>query len=410
MAVTWSDKFATRIENLGSSVIREILKLTQQPNIVSFAGGLPAPEFFPIDEIEAAYHKILHEHGKQALQYSVTEGYQPLRELVAQQMSERWGVSCSPDNVRIVSGSQQGLDNAGKVLINPGDEAIVGEPTYLGIMQAWIAYQPVWVTVPADEHSLDIHAVKDKLKSGVGKLLYTVPTFQNPSGATMLLDRREQLVEAAEKHDLIVMEDNPYGDLRYDGEHLPPLLAIDALAHRGGEIEGGNIIYTGSFSKILAPGLRVGFVIGSQAVLHRMTQAKQGDDVHTSTINQMIAYELGANGFQAEHTKKLIEVYRERRDLMLNLMDELFPPGLKWTRPNGGMFTWVELPESMNAVDLLKKAVEQNVAFVPGHAFYANGGGENTFRLNFSNAKPEQIEEGMKLLAGVIRAEMASIS
>lgn len=404
----WSDKFSTRTRPLGNSVIREILKLTQQPNVISFAGGLPAPELFPVDKINEISSHILEKRGRSALQYSVTEGYPPLRRYIVKDMSKRWNIELSVDNVRILSGSQQGLDLIGKVLINPGDEVIIGEPAYLGAMQAWKIYEPEWVTVPVDNEGIYVNAIQDQLDAGVGKLVYSVPTFQNPSGVTMSVERRQQLVELAQRHDLILIEDNPYGRLRFDGEHRPPLIAIDARTSDN-HVDSGNTIYFGSFSKTLAPGLRVGFAVGPAEILAKITSAKQGDDVHTSTFSQMICYEMAHSGFIDEHVKKISAVYKQRRDMMLGLMEELFPPGLEWTYPEGGMFTWVTLPESLNTVTLLEKAVEKNVAFVPGYAFYPKGGGENTFRLNFSNAKPDQIEKGMQRLAEVIKEEMTTV-
>lgn len=404
----WSQKFSKRTETLGNSVIREILKLTQQPNVISFAGGLPAPELFPVDAINEVSTRILQKKGQSALQYSVTEGYPPLRRYIADRMRTDWGIELSVDNVRILSGSQQGLDLIGKTLINKDDDVIVGEPAYLGAMQAWKIYEPNWVTVPVDNEGIYVQAIQDKLDTGVGKLVYSVPTFQNPSGVTMSVERRQQLVALAQKHDLILVEDNPYGNLRFDGEHKPPLIAVDAHTSDN-HVDSGNTIYMGSFSKTLAPGLRVGFVVGPTPILAKMTSAKQGDDVHTSTFSQMICYELAHSGFIDEHVQTINEVYKERRDIMLGLIEELFPPGIQWTRPEGGMFTWITLPESINSVQLLEKAVEKNVAFVPGYAFYARGGGENTFRLNFSNAKPEHIEKGMHRLAKVIKEELMTV-
>ncbi len=403
----WSKKFASRTQTLGNSVIREILKLTQQPNVISFAGGLPAPELFPVEKINAAATQILKEKGQSALQYSVTEGYTPLRDYIVEDIKTQWGIDLTIDNVRILSGSQQGLDLLGKTLITEGDQVIIGEPAYLGAMQAWKIYGPEWVTVPVDNEGIYVDAIQDQLDAGVGKLVYSVPTFQNPSGVTMSLKRRQQLVALAQRYDLILVEDNPYGRLRFEGEHKPPLLAIDA-ATSDSHVDSGNTIYFGSFSKTLAPGLRVGYAVGPAPILAKMTSAKQGDDVHTSTFSQMICYELAESGFIDAHVETICAVYKERRDMMLGLIEELFPQGVEWTRPEGGMFTWVTLPEAINSVRLLEKAVAENVAFVPGHAFYAKGGGENTFRLNFSNAQPEQIEIGMHRLADVIKQEMVS--
>jgi 2-aminoadipate transaminase len=408
MAVNWTEQYAARTDGMGGSVIREILKLTQLPDIISFAGGLPAPELFPVEQVASATQRMLEQQGRQALQYSTTEGYPPLREMIADIMC-RSGITCSPDNVLITSGSQQALDLIGKVLIDPGDRILVEEPTYLGALQAWNLYQADFVTVPNDDDGMQPDPLARILREGKVKFIYALPNFQNPSGTTMSYKRRVELIRLAEEHGVPIVEDDPYGQLRFEGEHEPPLIALDAetrLSAAQARLAEGNVIYLSTFSKIMAPGFRVAWIVGPRDVIGQLVRAKQGADLHTSTINQMVVYETAKDGFLEQHIETIKRVYRERRDLMLGLMEELFPPGVTWTHPKGGLFLWVRLPAGMDSTALLKKAVEAKVAFVPGGPFHPRGGGENTLRMNFSNATDEQIEAGMKRLADVIRAEM----
>jgi 2-aminoadipate transaminase len=411
MAVNWTERYAARTEGMGGSVIREILKFTQQPDIISFAGGLPAPELFPVEQVASATQRVLERQGSEALQYSTTEGYPPLREMIAQFMC-RLGITCSPDNVLITGGSQQALDLIGKVLIDPGDQILVEEPTYLGALQAWDAYQAGYVTVPNDDDGMQPEPLARILGENQVKFIYALPNFQNPSGTTMSYERRVELVRLAEEHGVPIIEDDPYGQLRFEGEHEPPLIALDAETRPSAaqaRLAEGNVIYLSTFSKIMAPGFRVAWIVGPRDVIGQLVQAKQGADLHTSTINQMVIYETARDGFLEQHIETIKRVYRERRDLMLGLMEELFPPGVTWTHPKGGLFLWVRLPAGMDSTELLKKAVEAKVAFVPGGPFHPRGGGENTLRMNFSNATDEQMEAGMKRLADVIRAELETV-
>jgi 2-aminoadipate transaminase len=411
MAVNWTEQYAARTGGMGGSVIREVLKLTQQPDIISFAGGLPAPELFPVEQVASATRRVLEKQGSQALQYSTTEGYPPLREMIARMMQQS-GVPCDAEGVLITSGSQQALDLIGKVLIDPGDRILVEEPTYLGALQAWNVYQAGYVTVPTDDDGMQPEPLARILDENRIKFIYALPNFQNPSGTTMSHERRVELVRLAEAHALPIVEDDPYGQLRFEGAHETPLIALDAHLRpeptQAGLAEG-NVIYLSTFSKIMAPGFRVAWIVGPRDVIRQLVQAKQGADLHTSTINQMVIYEASKDGFLEQHIETIKRVYRERRDLMLGLMEELFPPGVAWTHPKGGLFLWVRLPEGMDSTALLKKAVEAKVAFVPGGPFYPLGGGENTLRMNFSNATDKQMEAGMKRLADVIRAELEAV-
>lgn len=411
MTTQWEQVYAGRVSRMEDSVIREILKVARQPGMISFAGGMPASELFPVEHLKEVTTRLLDEQGRDILQYSVTEGYPPLREMVAEEL-RAFGIPCAAENVLITSGSQQGIDLAGKVLIDPGDKILVEEPTYLGAMQSWNVYEPEYVGVETDEQGILPDALEAHLHSHAIKAMYAIPTFQNPSGVTTSLERREALVRIMDKHGVPVVEDNPYGELRYEGEPLPPLFVIDAQIrgeNGGGPLEEGNVIYMGTFSKTLCPGFRVAWMVAPRRMIRQTVAAKQATDLHTSSFAQAVAYEAAKDGFVQEHIKTLVAVYRERRDLMLGLMDELFPREVTWTRPEGGMFIWVRVPDGIKTVDLLDEAVRQGVAFVPGFPFYPHGGGESHFRLSFSYAQPDQIEEGIKRLAAALKAKVVSV-
>jgi len=399
----WGSRFAQRTQRIRASMIRELLKLTEKPDIISFAGGLPAPEVFPVEEVRAATDRVLTEHGTTALQYTTTEGYRPLRELLVRHMA-RYGVTVGPENVLVTSGSQQALDLVGKLLINPGDRVLTEAPTYLGALQAFNAYQADYLPVPIDDDGMDVDALEDKLRAGP-KFIYALPNFQNPTGVTLSLSRRRRLVERAAHYGIPIVEDDPYGQLRYEGEHLPPLVKIDAELHGCGGGERaftGNVLYMSTLSKTLAPGLRIAWVVAPETVITKLVQIKQGADLHSSTFCQYVAYEVAKGGFLDKHVRRIRTVYGERRDAMLSALDRHAPPGVRWTRPGGGLFLWATLPEGFDTMKLLDEAIAEKVAFVPGAAFYPCGGGERTMRLNFSYAAPDVIEEGIKRLCRVI--------
>ena len=407
MTTPWAQRYALRTHGMASSAIRELLKLTQQPDIISFAGGLPAPELFPTERIKEACDVVLSEMGSQALQYSTTEGYPPLRELIARHMA-RYGIKVGIDNIVITSGSQQALDLIGKLLINPGDRILAENPTYLGALQAFNGYQAQYVTVPVDDEGLQVAQLEPALRTGP-KFMYILPNFQNPTGVTLPLTRRYDLIALAEEYGIPIVEDDPYGQLRYEGDHIKPLVVLDAeyLACEGDGGYTGNVIYTSTFSKTLAPGLRLGWVVAPKDVVFRLVQMKQGTDLHTSTFDQMVAYETARGGFLDQHIRQIREVYGHRRNVMLKALEENCPPEVRWTHPHGGLFLWITLPEWMDSAELLKDAVQEKVAFVPGHSFHANGGGPNTMRLNFSNAGDEMIEEGIRRLGAAIKQRLA---
>ncbi|MCO5188389.1 MAG: PLP-dependent aminotransferase family protein [Anaerolineae bacterium] len=413
MSTPWRQRYAQRMQWMGSSMIRELLKLTARPEIISFAGGLPAPELFPVEEFQAATERVLSQNGCAALQYSTTEGYMPLREFLADKMAA-YGIEAGPENILITSGAQQAIDIIGKMLINPGDRILTEQPTYLGALQSWRAYQAEFVTVPIDHDGLRVDLLEEVLCSGP-KFMYILPNFQNPGGVTLSLARRYELIEIADHYGIPIVEDDPYGELRYEGEHLPPLVVVDndlmndtgATYDSYGSFMRGNLIYLGTFSKTLAPGLRLGWMVAPKSVIERAVMAKQGMDLHSSSFVQMVAYEVVKDGFLKQHVQHIRTVYGERRDVMLAAMARHFPPSVAWTRPDGGLFLWVTLPEGVDASVLFEKAVANNVAYVPGIAFDPLNEAVNTFRLNFSNAQPDVIEEGIRRLGSVLTAELA---
>ena len=407
MQTPWEYRYAHRVQTMKSSVIRELLKLTEQPDIISFAGGLPAPEVFPVKEFQKACNQVLMDHGAQALQYSTTEGYVPLRELVSERSAHQ-GLQVTAENVLITSGSQQALDFIGRLFINQGDYVVVEAPTYLGALQAWNMYGAQYISVRADEHGMVMDELEAALRIGP-KFIYILPNFQNPSGSTLSLERRMKLVELADKYGVPIVEDDPYGQLRYEGDHIPSVAALDSRYRNehNGEYNG-NVIYLSTFSKLLAPGLRLAWVIAPLEVIRKFVMTKQAADLHTSSINQQVAYEVAKGGFLDEHVKVIRATYKERRDVMVEMMDEMFPSEVNWIKPQGGMFLWGVLPENVDAAEVLEAAVERKVAFVPGGAFYPNGGGANTMRLNFSYSSPDTIREGITRLGVTLKEALKS--
>lgn len=406
MKTPWEYRYAQRTQRMESSAIRELLKYTEKPDIISFAGGLPAPEVFPVEEFKAACNRVLQEQGAMALQYSTTEGYLPLREMIARH-SARYGIKITPENVLITSGSQQALDILGKILIDPGDRILVESPTYLAAIQAWKAYGAEFITVPMDDDGMNTDNLEEALRAGP-KFIYVLPNFQNPTGVTLALERRHKLIELADQYGVPIVEDDPYGQLRYEGEHLPSIVVLDSLYRDNGDpCYRGNVIYLSTFSKTLAPGLRLGWVIAPPEVISKLVQAKQGADLHTATFNQVVAYEVSRGGFLDHHIHTIRDVYGKRRDLMLAAMDREFPPEVNWTYPKGGLFLWGTLPSYMDAKNLLMSCLERKVAFVPGEPFHPTGGGKNTMRINFSNANDEEIRQGISRLGAAISEKLA---
>ena len=403
----WESHWSTAVGSISASAIRELLKVTEQPGMISFAGGLPAPDCFPAEEIALAAERVLAREASRVLQYGPTEGFPPLREFLTKLMRER-SLPISVGQLIITNGSQQGLDMVGKLLIDPGDPVLVEDPTYVGALQAFRPYRPRFVPLPMDEHGLRIDGLELALSelAAAGqrpKFLYTVASFQNPTGVTLSAERRRALIDLAARHQLPIVEDDPYGELRYSGE-APPLLAALDIERAG---EPRHVLYLSTFSKLLVPGLRVGWAVGPEALIQRMVQVKQGLDLHTSSLAQAIAYEACRDGLLSRQIPKIKLLYQERRDAMLGALERYMPAGARWTRPDGGMFLWITLPEQLNTSELLLQALEHHVAFVPGGAFHANGGGENTMRLNFSFSTPAQIGDGIQRLAQLFGEALA---
>jgi 2-aminoadipate transaminase len=394
----WDGVLASRTARMQSSVIRELLKFTMLPEVISFAGGLPAPEVFPVRDFRDACNWVLEHEARLALQYGPTEGHPPLKDYLIEAMS-RYELVAARENILFTSGSQQALDLIGRVFIDKGDRIITGRPTYLGAIQAWNTYGPQYLTVPLDDDGMRMDELERVLEANPGvKFIYVLPNFHNPAGTTLPIERRHQLVELAARHGAFIVEDDPYGQLRFEGEDITPIFAM----HKE------NTVYLSTFSKTLAPGLRLGWIVAPEKVIAKLIQAKQGADLHTSTLVQCLAYDICSRGLIRAHVRKIREVYRERRDAMLKAMEEHFPPEVTWTRPQGGLFLWAQLPEYMDAEKLLEVALEEKVAFVPGHAFFPDGdGGRCCMRLNFSYSKPDIIEEGIKRLGRAIKRMMA---
>jgi 2-aminoadipate transaminase len=405
MQTPWEQRYAQRTQRMKGSAIRELLKLTEDPEIISFAGGMPAPEIFPTEEFAAACNRVLQKQSRLALQYGTTEGYAPLREMLAQQAAARGGFAVSADNVMMTSGSQQALDLIGKVFINPGDHILVESPTYLGALQAWNAYGAEYTAVRSDDNGMCTEELEQALRYGP-KFIYVLPNFQNPGGTTLTLERRKQLVELADRYGVPIIEDDPYGQLRFDGEPLPSVLQLDNDLHKNEGGYAGNVIYLSTFSKILAPGIRLAWVIAPKEVIRKLVLAKQGCDLNTSTFNQIVAHEINQNNFLDHYVKKIIACYHERRDVMLDTLEEFMPAGVRWTHPQGGLFLWATLPEQISSVALFPEAVAEKVAYVPGESFFPCGGGQNTMRLNFSYSNPQQIATGIERLSRVIRRHL----
>ena len=412
MSTAWTSRYAQRTKVVQSSVIRELLKITQKPEIISFAGGLPAPDVFPVERFREACGKVLDTHAAMALQYSASEGYEPLREWIAWHTS-RYGIKAKAENVLITSGSQQALDLIAKLLINPGDHVLVEAPTYLGALQAFNIFGAEYSCVLSDKDGMRTDLLEEPLRSGP-KFMYVLPNFQNPGGTTLSEGRRHELVLIADRYGIPIVEDDPYGQLRYEGEHLTPLVVLDREnLRRDDGYSIGNVLYLSTFSKTLSPGLRLGWIVAPPDVITKLVQLRQGADLHTSTFGQMVAYEVAKDGFLDEHIKLIRRVYGERRDVMLEALEEFCPPEVTWTRPLGGLFLWVELPKGMDCHQLFDAALKQNVAFVPGDCFYAQNGyaeeGLRHLRLNFSNAKPEQIREGVRRLGVAMKDQLAGL-
>ena len=400
----WAPRYASRASRMQASEIRELLKLLDRPGIISFAGGIPDPDLFPVEDIQKAYDAVLSDPARagRALQYSVSEGDPGLREWIVDHMRAR-GVTCGLENILITSGSQQALEFAGRLFLSPNDTALVTAPTYLGALQAFSGNEPVYDTLRFDNagnRDAQSYAEAAAKAGGTVKFAYAVPDFANPSGETLDKQTREGLLALAEDLGCVVIEDSPYSALRYDGEAVAPLLALDIA--RCGDIERSRVVHCGSFSKVFTPGLRVGWVCASKEIVSRLTLIKQASDLNCPAINQVVMRHLAQTMFD-QQVDKACASYRLKRDAMLDALEAHMPDDVVWSRPEGGMFIWMTLPGKVDTAKLFERAIEEaNVAFVPGHAFHADGGGRNTLRLSFSLPEPSEIKEGIERLAGVL--------
>lgn len=387
--------FADRVKNVPRSFVREILKVTENPEIISFAGGLPNPKTFPVEEIAIATDKVLREEGSPALQYSTTEGYGKLREYIANRYSSN-GLKINKDDILITNGSQQCIDLTAKIFVNKGDNILLEKPTYLAAIQSFSLYEPQFHSIPLMKDGVDTGKLKDILNSEQIKLFYSVTSFQNPSGISYSKEKRKEVAEIINDSETIFVEDNPYGELRFLGEDLPPIKSyLD------------NSILFGSFSKIVSPGMRLGWIVAGKEIMEKLIIAKQASDLHSNYFTQRVVYQYLIDNRIDGHITKIRQLYKRQRNKMIDAIKEFFPPEVKYTQPEGGMFLWVTLPEGTSSLELFDIALKRNVAFVPGQAFYVNGEGKNNLRLNFSNSDEEKIEEGIRRLGKAIH-EMLS--
>lgn len=395
-----TERFARRMQVVRSSDIRNLLKFTENRDVISLAGGLPAPELFPSEELAEITRTILLERGAAALQYSTTEGFPALRAHIAARMRRIWGTTTTPEEVLVTTGSQQALDLVGKLFLDEGDVVLCEGPTYVGAITAWTVLQPRWVEVPTDDEGMLMDALERSIEDSPRvKLIYVVPNFQNPSGRTWSVARRKRLMEIATAHGIPVIEDNPYGEVRYEGEHVPSLQSMDTE---------GLVIGLGTFSKIFCPGLRIGWIAAKPDFLSKLVLLKQGADLHTPTLNQMqVAAAMDRPDFD-ERIARISEVYRERRAAMIRALEREMPDGVRFTKPDGGLFLWVEFPPAIDARELLMRCLDDGVAFVPGNGFFPNGGHANTARLNYSNQPAERIEEGIRRIGVALRSMMSA--
>jgi 2-aminoadipate transaminase len=392
---TVSLPLAQRMSRMKTSAVREILKIAERPDILSFAGGLPAPELFPVEAIAQAHAEVFANEGPAALQYSTTEGYGPLREWICAHNAER-GLVSTIDQVLITAGSQQGIDLVAKVMLDAGDVVVVENPSYLAALQNFDGYQARIEFVGSDDQGMRVDELEALATRCRPKLIYIVPNFHNPKGTTLSLERRHALVRFAQKHRVLILEDNPYGELRFRGEALPSLASLDDM---------GVVVQLGTFSKTLAPGLRIGWAVGSRELTRSLTIVKQSTDLHTATLAQRATAKLLSTFDYNSHLTRLRATYGERCQAMLDSLETHMPEGTRWTHPDGGMFLWAELPRGMRGEDILPRAIEQKVAFVPGSPFFAANPKAECIRLNFSNRPPAIIDEGMRRLASVLSAQ-----
>lgn len=383
--------YANRMSKIPRSFVREILKVADEPDIISFAGGLPNPDTFPEKEFAESTSYVLENSGAEALQYSTTEGYEPLRKLVSERYSQN-GLSVDPENILITNGSQQGLDLVAKVFLNSNDTVLVEKPTYLAALQAFGLFEPNFKSIPLLDDGVDVDVLRSLIEEDNPKLLYSIPNFQNPTGISYSLEKRKIIGELLNQNETMLVEDNPYGEIRFMGENLPPIKTFT-----------DNSILLGSFSKVVAPGIRLGWIVAEDETMHHLVTAKQASDLHSNFFSQMIVHHYLTKYDVEEHLTLIRKMYKNQRDFMVKMIKLHFPDNVKYTEPEGGMFLWVTLPEDMSAMELFERAMEDKVAFVPGEAFYSDDPQKNTLRLNFSNSNNAKIEEGIKKMGKAIK-------
>ena len=385
--------FAERVKQIPKSFIREILKVTSQPDVISFAGGLPNPDYFPAEEIALAAQKVLADDAKNVLQYAVSEGYYPLREYISNRYRQKQGMNVPPEEILIVNGSQQGLDLAAKLFINKGDKVLLEKPSYLGAIQAFSVYEPQFVTVPLLEDGIDTYAFEEALTKNDVRLFYAVPNFQNPTGISYSLEKKQQVAQLLSTSNTILIEDDPYGEIRFLGEDISPIKKMNPE----------QTILLGSFSKIISPGMRLGWVAAPREIIEKMVIMKQASDLHSNFLSQRIIYQYLCDNNLDDHIARIKYAYSQQRNYMIEMIWKYFPKEVTYTKPEGGMFLWLTLPEGINAYTILDEAANEKLVFVPGKTFYAGTGGENTIRLNFSNSNAVQLEEGIRKLGRILK-------
>ena len=402
MAINWNDKFSERSLTMKASAIRELLKLVDNPEIISLAGGMPDPTLFPKETIANISKEVFANHGGKALQYGATEGIPSLRETLVKEGIDEGIKNLKKENLIVTTASQQGLDLVAKIFINPGDTIIVEAPSYVGGLQAFNAFQANFVTVPLDNDGIRTNILEEKLKDlknkGINaKFIYLIPNFQNPAGVTLSLQRRKEVLSLSHKYNVPIIEDDPYGEIRFEGKYLPPLVTMDEI---------GNVIALRTFSKILAPGLRLGWIITKEEVIQKLVLAKQASDLCSPSATQYIADEFIRQGYMNDYLDLVRKTYKEKKDVMLSALEKYFPKETSWTKPEGGMFVWVTVPEYIDTDELFNKAIKEKVAYVIGSAFYPHGGDKHHIRLNFTLPSKEQIDEGIKRLGKLLKKEI----
>jgi len=398
-----NSKFSEISKGLKGSAVRELLKYAEKPDVISFGGGMPNPLSFPIKDVEDIVHYILENYGAKALQYGSTEGVEELRELISTRLNSKYNFNARKENIIMLNGSQSGLYMVSKVFLNRKDYVISEAPTYAGAIAAFNAQDPSWLAIDLENDGMDLNMLEKKIKFALNegktpKFIYVIPTFQNPAGLTWSLSKRKELLEIASKYDLIVFEDDPYSEIRFSGEPVSPIKSLD---------KENRVIYMGTFSKVLSPGIRLGYIFANDEILRKISLLKQGVDLCTNVFSQYLAMEYLKRGVIDQQVPKIVDLYRKKRDLMLESLEKYMPDGTEWTRPEGGMFLWVTLDKKIDTEILLKKALEKKVAYVIGSAFYPDGRGKNSMRLNFTYSKDNDIIEGIKRLGSVIREEMS---